>query len=725
MSDGAGFDYAGRQIPIEPGDTLLSSLVRAGVHPRGGGPLCFGGDCPSCLATVDGVSYVRTCQVGAGEGMRVEPHPAEGQPPLSFAAPDHGEVRARHLHTTTVVIGGGESGRAAADGAAGEVLVFDAGRGEEVVGVYPGPLVVVRTPEGMLQVTCDEVVVATGAAEIQPVVPGSGLAGIVTPLAAERLTAAGVDLGRTVSVGDLSGAVAGVLVRFEGTGAVEAVVTRTDEGERRHPCDTAIVALGRYPRDGLARMAGSVPVTVVGSAALAPTLPPCPPEGVVCPCEDVTVGQLEDVWRRGFTEMELVKRATLAGTGTCQGGVCTPYLRSFLLDRGKELQPAFTSRPVTRQPTMGEIAAYSHLAVFPRTALDQVHRDLGAEMDRIGGWWRPWTYGDTDAEYWAVRRAVSVGDVSTLGKMRMTGPDAEAALQRLYPTDVRTIKPGRSRYVLMLNERGYVFDDGLVCREHDGTFTLTFTSGGASMAEMWIRDWTASWDYDLRILNQTFALGAINVTGPRAKELLAAAGLTDVPSYMGHADVVVAGVPCKLFRLSFTGELSFELHHAADRSVELWTALMDLGRPFGIVPHGLEALTRLRLEKGHILVGQDTDYDSTPRRIQHEWAVNLRKGDFIGRHALIRTDRIPLDRKLVGFEFQDDAPLEGAVVLHEGAYAGYVTSATWSPVLEKGIAMGWLLSFDGDFPNVVVSEGLEGIVTAPHFYDPGGVRPRA
>ena len=121
-------------------------------------------------------------------------------------------------------------------------------------------------------------------------------------------------------------------------------------------------------------------------------------------------------------------------------------------------------------------------------------------MDRIGGWWRPWNYGDTTAEYQAVRERVSIGDVSTLGKMIVTGPDAEALLQKIYPSNIATIKPGRSRYVLMLNERGYVFDDGLVARVDDNRFKLTFTSGGASMAEMWIRDWAAP--FDVRISAQ-------------------------------------------------------------------------------------------------------------------------------------------------------------------------------------------------------------------------------
>lgn len=732
MSDDT-FDYAGRTVPFEPGDSTLLALTREGIHPAGGGTLCFGGDCPNCLATVDGVSYVRTCQTPAEVGVQIEPHPADGEPPLPAWDTEATTIAALHQQTDVVVIGGGESGQAARDAALADgrqVELLDTNDGAEAIAIYPGPIVVARTAAGMRNIECDDIVVATGAAEIQPVVPGSRLAGLWTPRAAAHVQQAGIDLGTTVAVGNVPAGLAatqapGDLVRFDGDHHVTAVITEHDGVEVRTECDNAIVGLGIHPRTGLARMANFMDVEVVGDAALEPTVPTCPSSGIVCPCSNVTVEQLDNIHDRGFTHMELLKRGTLAGTGTCQGSVCTPYLRSFLQDRGHELQPAFTFRPMAKQLTMNEIAAGSHLPALARTALDSVHRDLGAQMDRMGGWWRPWTYGDTDAEYAAVRERVSLGDVSTLGKMIVTGPDAEATLQRLFPTDVSTIKPGRSRYVLLLNERGYVMDDGMIAREHDGTFFLTFTSGGASMAEMWIRDWSASWGHDIRILNQTMSLGAINVTGPRAKELLAKATDDELPAFLGHGNITVAGIPCKVLRVSFTGELSFELHHPADRSVELWSALMELGAEFGIVPHAIEALFRLRLEKGHIIVGIDTDYDSTPRRLQHEWAVNMKKGDFIGRTAIERTNRLELDKLLVGFRTDGRAPFEGAVVWSGSDYAGWVTSAAFSPTLDSGIALGWLEAVDGEFPTAVTIDGLDAEIVPPHFYDPEGARPRA
>ena len=168
-------------------------------------------------------------------------------------------------------------------------------------------------------------------------------------------------------------------------------------------------------------MAPGVPVEVVGSAAAAHALPPCPKDGVVCPCGKITVEDLDGVWQKGFRELELVKRASLTGVGHCQGGVCMPHLRAFVADRsGVEPQP-FRARPAACQVTLGEAAAGYHPDTFRRTALHDEHVALGATLDRFGGWYRPWHYGNPIEEYWAVREGVSLGDVSTLGKMMLSG----------------------------------------------------------------------------------------------------------------------------------------------------------------------------------------------------------------------------------------------------------------------------------------------------------------
>ncbi len=772
-------------------------MVRARLHPTGGGCLCLAGDCPNCLVTVDGVAYTRSCQMPARDGLVVRRDHLEGEePPLlrDEPAPAGNAAPAHHVHCDTVVIGQGDSGRQAAWEArkAGlDVVTLDARDGQHVTGVYPGPLVVASDDAGrVLHVHPKrEIVVATGSAEVQPVVPGSDLEGLMTVRAAADLSAAGIDFGSVVSLGQaVPGLSAGIhgrhlplgergwdLVRFEGNGRVEAVVVRRygdgDAPEERFACDTAVLGLGRNPRNALARMASDLPVRVVGSAAAEPELPPCPPDGTVCPCSSVTVTDLNGVWKRGFREMELLKRATLAGTGACQGGVCLPYLRSFLLDRGGRLQPAFTARPLNRHLTVRELAAGAYTAVTARSPLHDEHLRLGARMDRAGGWWRPWTYDQAHDEYTAVRDGVSLGDVSSLGKMVVSGPDAEAFLERIVPTRVETIRPGRCRYVLMLDERGYALDDGILCREEapgacaaetgcagplagnrreapasgpsaapgDGDrFFFTSTSGGSSFFELWLRDWAEAFGFDVRILNQTASLAAINVTGPSAARLLARAGARDLPGFSRHRRLDVAGIDCRAVRLSFTGELSYELHHAAADASRLWRRLLALGGDLNVRPHGLETLLHLRLEKGHIVIGQDTDYDSTPRRLGHEWAVDLNKGDFIGRQAILRTNKQPPDRRLVALRTveappeQPGASLEGAAIHHGGRYAGYVTSDASCGLgggrseAGKGIPMlGWLYMDDeGNLPREPTVDGRPVRRIDGPLYDPDGERAR-
>jgi glycine cleavage system aminomethyltransferase T len=730
-----------RPVPFEPGDPVAVAILRTGEHPAHGGTLCLAGDCGNCLAQVDGVAYVRTCQTLATPGLVVRRHPATGMPPLPVVArPDltapaaTREIDLRRVHADVAVIGGGSSGRAAAaeaERAGKSVRVMDARLGDEVVAIYAGPMIVVRTEHGMLHVHPHEIVVATGAAEIHPVCPGNQLAGIVTARAAERLHAAGVDLGQVVAVGTPpeevpATSVSGRLVRFEGEGGrVQAVVTAdpTTGAETTTPADTVAVGLGLAPRDLLARMAGEVPVRVVGEAADDRPLPPPPTEGVVCPCMGTTVGDLADAWAKGFTELELLKRSSQACLGTCQGGACLPQVRSWIAAQIGEIPDPFTARPASRQITLAEAAADGYVDAFRRTPLHDEHLALGARMDRFGGWWRPWHYGDAVSEYWAVREGVSIGDVSTLGKLVVSGPDVVELVERLYPCHVADIKPGRSRYALLLNERGHVMDDGMILRESETRFVLTFTSGGAANAEMWVRDWIEVWALRVHVLDRTMSLAAINVTGPLARELMVRAGVADPPRFLAHVHVDVAGVPCHVMRLSFTGETAFELHHPIDRSVELWRALMTLGADLGIRPHGLQALFGLRLEKGHVIVGMDTELDTTPRRLGMDWAVRMEKPRFIGRGSLERAAKLPDHRRWVGFTMPGAAPAEGTPIWHAGDVVGNVTGSWTSPLLGKALMLGWLRRTP--FPTEVEIDGRVAVVTPTPFYDPEGRRARA
>jgi glycine cleavage system aminomethyltransferase T len=743
----------GRPLEFVEGDSVALAVVRAGEHPNQGGCLCFGGDCGSCVAEVDGVAYVRTCQVPARAGMDVRRHPEIGAPQLHGSvgvdAPSGSAVvDAVYKSAHVVIVGRSSAGMIAADSEVGKdrtVLVLDAAEGNEVVGVYAGGQVVVRTPSGMQYIHAQKVIIATGAAELQPVCEGSNLRGIYTTKAWELLRRADVNTGNAVAVGeaarivpdlvsDVDGLarctwVSGDLVRFEGeNGQVCGVVVRDMVGElSTHECSSVVVGLGSSPRDVLARMRTDDHVTVVGPASLPHELPACPGSGVVCPCNKITVEDLEVVWDRGFRELELVKRSSLCGTGTCQGSACLPYVRAFIAKKSGITPVPFTARPASRQLTMGEASAGFYPEPWRQTALHDEHIKLGAKMDRFGGWWRPWNYGDHVSEYWAVREGVSVGDVSTLGKMIVSGPDSVELLERMYPTTVADIKPGRSRYVLLLNERGHLFDDGMICRETETRFVLTFTSGGAGFAEMWMRDWIETWNLNVRVLDRTASLAAINVTGPLAGQLLQQLGVAEPPKFLQHKHARVAGVDCHVMRLSFTGEASFELHHPVNRSVELWQALLREGRTLGIKPHGLQALFGLRLEKGHVIVGMDTELDTTPRRIAHDWAVKMSKPDFLGREALERTLKLPDARRLVGLSMAAPAPVEGSPIWRNGEILGHVTTSFASPLLGHAVMLGWLKrGWEGDNPTLtsVEIDGRVAVITETPFYDPTGQRAR-
>jgi len=283
----------GRPVPFAAGDSVAIALLRSGSSPSGPGTLCLTGDCGNCLAQVDGIAYIRTCQQRALPGLSIERPAIDGLPPLPAltgpdvtSSPEGPDIEVLRARIDVAVIGGGESGTeaaATAEKAGKRVLVLDAEQGDEVVGIYPGPLIVVRTPTLMLHVYPTEIIVATGAAEIHPAVPGTDLEGVVTSRAAQRMHQAGIELGAAVAIGTPPPGVpcipvAGQLIRIEGDerGHVRRVVTADDwiGAETTTPCDTLIVGLGFAPRDVLVRMAGEVPVSVVGPAAEAGVLPP-------------------------------------------------------------------------------------------------------------------------------------------------------------------------------------------------------------------------------------------------------------------------------------------------------------------------------------------------------------------------------------------------------------------------------------------------------------------
>ena len=287
---------------------------------------------------------------------------------------------------------------------------------------------------------------------------------------------------------------------------------------------------------------------------------------------------------------------------------------------------------------------------------------------------------------------------------------------------------------MLLNEAGYLFDDGMVCKLGDGSYYVTFTSSGGDGAESWLREWADERHLRVNIANVTASRSAINVAGPRARELLSSLSSDAVDAqaipYGGLRPMVVNNVPCLVIRVGFVGELSFELHHHSRQSEALWDALLDAGRALGIRPHGLDALKLLRLEKGHILIGQDTDFDTTPSKVGLDFAVKMNKADFVGRTALQRIAALPRERSLLAMTFAGErAPEEGAQLFADNEHVGYLTSSRFSPALGCGVALGWVRHPVDALPTRVRARDTlgdsAGVVTKGPFYDPKGERLRA
>ena len=356
-----------------------------------------------------------------------------------------------------------------------------------------------------------------------------------------------------------------------------------------------------------------------------------------------------------------------------------------------------------------------------------------AEMVEVGPWLRAHNYGSPQDEALAVRERVGIIDVSTLGKLEVQGPDAGALLDRVYTHRFSNLRQGRIRYGLLCGENGAIMDDGTVTRFADDHYFVTTTTGNVDAIEDWFSWWLAGTGMNVFVTNVTSSYAAINVAGPRARETLIK--LTDVDlsteglGYMRSTRGLVAGVPCIFLRIGFVGETGWELHFPSEYAEHLWSALMEAGTEFGIAPFGLEAQRVLRLEKGHIIVSQDTDAVTDPLDAGMRWAVRFDKPDFIGRGGLVANRARPSKEKLVGFVMRDGfVPEDGEPVVEEGEPIGRVTSSRMSPTLGKGFGLAWV-------PEKLAREGAEilirsggndwpAVVTMKPVYDPDGLRLR-
>ncbi len=457
----------------------------------------------------------------------------------------------------------------------------------------------------------------------------------------------------------------------------------------------------------------------------------------ICFCEDVSSKDIEVAVGEGFGDIQTLKRYTTSTMGPCQGKMChSAFVEAAAIRTGRSV--AATGRTTARPPAQGvPLGALAGLGHMPRkrTALDRLHRDAGAEMVEVGPWFRAHNYGSPHDEVLAVRERVGIIDVSTLGKLEVRGPDAGALLDRVYTHRFSNLREGRIRYGLMVGENGAIMDDGTVTRLAEDHYFVTTTTGNVDAIEDWFNWWSAGTGMKVFITNVTSSYATINVAGPRARETLVK--LTDVDistdalGYMRSTRGTVAGIPCIFLRIGFVGETGWELHFPSEYAEHMWNALMKAGNEFDIVPFGLEAQRVLRLEKGHIIVSQDTDAATDPLDAGMRWAVRFDKPDFIGRGGLVANrERTNLEKqKLVGFVMQDRfVPEDGQPIVEAGQPVGRVTSSRFSPTLKKGFGLAWI-------PEKHTKEGAEifirsgdtdspATVTLKPVYDPEGVRLR-
>ena len=455
-----------------------------------------------------------------------------------------------------------------------------------------------------------------------------------------------------------------------------------------------------------------------------------------CLCMDVTSKELHTAATEGFDSMELLKRYTTITMGPCQGKACmlsSQRLCGRATGRSFSETASTTARPPWVPVEMGTLAG-NRLTPRKQTTMHDRHVAAGAEFMWAGDWRRPRHYTTPEDEVDAVRNRVGLIDVSSLGKFRVKGPQSVDLLERLYPCRLSDLAVGRIRYGAMLNDEGVILDDGAVVRLADDEFFVTVTTGNTAALERWITWWNADWQLDTRVLNVTGAFGAVNLAGPRARSVMAALTDADVSGdampYMSSTEMDVAGVPSLVLRIGFVGEMGYEIHFPSAYGEHLWDAIMEAGAIGGIAAFGLEAQRILRLEKQHILVGQDTDAESDPFEVGLGWMVKQDKDDFLGLRALRDLKERGPHERLVGFTAPDEwLPPEGASVVRDDAWVGRVTSARRSAAAGSVIGLAWVpvdLASDGSSFEIQFggSHTFATVHTAP-FYDPHGRRLRS
>ena len=431
---------------------------------------------------------------------------------------------------------------------------------------------------------------------------------------------------------------------------------------------------------------------------------------------DVTAKDLRLAVREGMHSIEHVKRYTTNGMATDQGKLSNINGLNIAADALGRPQPQVgltTFRPPYTPTTFGALANYhrgDHFELTRKTPIDAWAEAQGAAFEPVGQWRRAWYFPkageDMEAavrrECAAVRGSVGIFDASTLGKIEVVGPDAVTFMERMYTNPWAKLGVGRCRYGLLLGDDGFIRDDGVIGRLAPDRFHVTTTTGGAARVLNMMEDYLQTeWpDLNVWLTSTTEQWSTVAVNGPNAAKLLAplveGVDLTEEAfPHMSCAECTVAGLPARLFRVSFTGEIGFEVNVPSPMAMQLWERLWQEGQRYGITAYGTETMHVLRAEKGYIIVGQDTDGTVTPYDAGMGWAVGKSKPDFVGKRGLARPDLVAKNRRhLVGLLTEDGSRLEeGAQIVFDPnqpipmTMVGHVTSSYHSEAVGQPIAL--------------------------------------
>ncbi|MFI8997429.1 sarcosine oxidase subunit alpha family protein [Streptomyces sp. NPDC053542] len=477
---------------------------------------------------------------------------------------------------------------------------------------------------------------------------------------------------------------------------------------------------------------------------------------------DVTVADVQRSTGAGMRGAEHVKRYTSLGTANDQGktsGVNAIGVIGELLKEGAS--PGDIGTTTYRAPytpvSFAALAGRERGELFDperRTAIHDWHVEHGAEFEDVGQWKRPWYYPlsgeDMETavarECRAAREGVAFMDASTLGKIEIWGADAGEFLNRIYTNGFKKLKPGFARYGVMCKPDGMIFDDGVTLRVADDRYFMTTTTGGAANVLDWLEEWLQTeWpELDVKCTSVTEQWTTVAVVGPKSRDVIAQVApdldvSNDAFPFMTFRETTLAsGVPARVCRISFSGELAFEINVSSWYGRAVWDDVYEAGRPYGITPYGTETMHVLRAEKGFIIVGQDTDGTVTPQDAGMAWVVSKLK-DFVGKRSFARADTMRADRKhLVGVLPTDRSTRlpEGTQLIDQGVpvtpeagpvpMLGHVTSAYYSPALGRPFGLAMVKAGRdriGDTLLAVVGDDLVPVeVSGPVLYDPEGTK---